>query len=435
MPSRALRLLRPLLSLLAATAALPAAAQSNYQPSPVAPRAMGMGGAGCGIVDGAAGMFYTPGSLAFGERGELSVSGNLYGLIGGRIGQGFGPGSSETYLTIAAVPTNVSGERHGFRLGKLSVSDRWGFGISVLSPINFKVAALASSKDQSALLVRTTSEFVYTIYVGMAYRVRPNLGVGMAIVTAYRQFQSSFDATVDRSSQYLQASQSLTAYTVSGALSFGVRAMPLPGLDLGVGLHLPLIPLFGFGDARERGVVITPFADGVGEYQRFGRKRDLEARYALPTRISFGASYRIAGRYVVALDLHVWTPHQYNAVLDKQTKEILNRVDLDWTVNLNLGFETKIRNRWPLRLGFFSDRSPVRRVFAGELASARQDLYGATISGGFRGTISENEVGLLASGGPTLSGAVDLASGTLQETRARGSQWRVFVTYSTQLHY
>lgn len=412
-------------------------AQSNYQPSPVAPHAMGMGGAGAASVDGAAGMYYTPGSLAFGERGELSVSGNLYGIVGGKVGQSFGPGTSETYLTIAAVPTNVSGERHGFKLGRFETSDRWGFGINVVSPINLKAASISASKDQAALVLRNNSEFVYTVYIGFAYRVRHNVGFGMAIVLAGRQFQSSFDATVDRPGRYLQASQSLTAYTVGGALAFGVRAFPTSRLSLGLGLHLPLINLFGWGDARERGVVVEfgPNGSDVTSFEKFGRKRTLDARYSLPLRITAGVAYTVPRRWAIAFDLHIWTPHEYNAVLDRNTKEILSHIDLDWTVNINVGVAWWLRQRWPLRFGFFTDRSPTRQVFPGELASVRQDLYGATASFGFRGTISDNEVGILASGGPTLTGAVDLASGTLEETRARGYQWRVFITYATQLHY
>lgn len=414
-----------------------ASAQSNYQPSPVAPRAMGMGGAGVGTVDGAAGLFYTPGSLAFGERGQLSVSGNLYGLIGGRFGQAFGPGIGETYVTIAAVPTNISIERHGLKFGKFKISERWSFGLSVLSPINFKIAAVASSKDQSALVLRTTSEFVYTVYLGVAYRVKRNLGVGVAIVTAYRQLQASFDATVDRPTSYLQASQSLTAYTVGGSVSFGVRGSPWQNVDLGLGLHLPLQHLFGWGESRERSVVITPVpgSDGLGMYEKFGRKHDLDARYALPTRITAGFAYTKPREWGVALDLHIWSPHRYNGIVDRDTKDVLTRIDLNWTVNLNVGGEIWLRGQYPLRFGFFTDRSPIRNVYVGEIANARQDMYGATISVGVRGAISDTEVGLLASGGPSLQGAVDLASGTLEETRASGYQWRLFLTYSTQLHY
>ncbi len=424
-----------LLPLLIASAAR---AQSNYQPSPVAPRAMGMGGAGVATVDGASGIYYSPGSLAFGHKGQLSVSGNLYGLIGGRIGQEFGPNTANTYVTIAAVPTNLSVERHGFKLGKLEVSDRWGFGISVLSPINVKIASISSSTDQSALVLRNTSEFVYTIYAGMAYRIRDNLGIGMALSTVYRQFQSSFDATIDRPGRYLQATQSLTAYTIGASVSFGARGEPIKGLTLGFGLHLPVTNLLGFGDARERVVVIDPIGpvgDGVGTYQKFGRTRKLAASYTVPARITAGLAYAATKRWTIAFDFHLWLPHSYNPLRDRDTKEILSRVDLNWTFNINVGVETWIKQKWPLRFGFFTDRSPTRQVYAGELASGRQDLYGATASVGMRGAISDNEFGVLVSGGPTQSGAVDLASGTLEETSAHGFQWRLFVTYSTLLHY
>ncbi len=412
-------------------------AQSGYQGYPVAPRALGMGGAITALAEGAGTLYYNPAGLAYGEHAELRVSGNLYGIHGATMNGAIGGGRADfRYMNIQVVPANMSFEIHGIKLGKINVSKRWGFGLSVLAPYAFAFDAVAENKAKGSIILRDADDLTYSIYAGFGYRVRKNLSLGISLVGVFRQYSARFNFTYDSAGRYASGSGELQTSTLGHSIAFGLRYNPREHLWLGLGLHLPLQHLASFNSTERTRLALFEQVSPDGQFvgATLEQSRKLDARYVIPLRLNIGFAWEVTQRWAIACGLYFWMPHDYNAAVDKDTHEVISVNRHAFTVNATLGAEVYLPKQIALRFGVYTDRSPLAKVTADSGLGDKVDLYGGTLSVGFRGKRSTSELGVVGAAGPVRGIGIDLLGGSFTTQPLDGTRWQVHFSYATSTH-
>ncbi len=408
-------------------------AQSGYQGYPVAPRGLGMGGTLTALGEGSASLYYNPAAVASGPRVRVQMSGSLYGLLGGTQRDAYGQNVSYRYMAFQVIPANLSMEVHGLKLGKLRLSNRWGFGVSILAPYSFKFSSVTNDRQSGSLVLRKIDDLTYSVYAGAGYQIASNAAVGVSLVAVYRNIEQSYLVQRDQPGFFLSGSGEQSLTTVGHTLAFGVRYSPRPHLWLGVGLHLPLQHLFSFNSREATRTAV--FVDGLGGATS---QRDVKvsARFVIPLRLNLGLGWQVDHRWAIAIGVQLWMPHTYNSAVEQGSDRVLAVNRHAFTANASIGLETWVRGgRNPIRFGFYTDHSPLTKPTLDSGLGDKVDLYGGTFSIGFRRTMFDSEVGLIGVGGPTRAIGFDLAGGTLQAREVQGVQWRVFLGYATALNY
>ncbi len=121
-------------------------------------------------------------------------------------------------------------------------------------------------------------------------------------------------------------------------------------------VQTPTVHLSGSGEFLYK--EITP--DGIaGVYIKHG-----DTRNSLPTTIRVGLGCRVPQEYAFGLDLSYHFPTSFNRLAGDDQDGIRRYYHLRrlGTTNVNLGGEYYIKERYPLRLGFFTNLSSAPKV-------------------------------------------------------------------------
>ncbi len=402
----------------------------NYQGYPVAPRTTGMGGAATALGRGVGNSFYNPASIAWGDK-ELvgDVSGNLFAGSLTSLSSQFGLETEAPRFSVQIIPSNLSLEWRGLKLGPLSLSDRWGLGVSVVAPFDVVLGSLVSSPDRSALVMVDSTERVYAISNTVAYQLTDELGIGLSLVAMYRQYDAI--AIVDRYDEnaFETAMLKQSRKSISHGLSVGAQWRPASGFRAGLSVRFPVTSVFGFGDDHGRATVRVA---GVPELARDVVDRRVEARYEQPWRFNLGLAWERERAFALAADVSVYTPLTYVSERDADTGATLQVTHLLPVVNFAVGAEFFVGGHG-LRTGFFSDHSPVPDD--GAVESPRVNRYGGTFSFDLERKLYRTEIGVLLSIGSVRSSTSDVASGTFQRIETSGTEFRGILTYSSTLKF
>lgn len=402
----------------------------NYQAYPLGPRTSGMGGAATALGSGAGNTFYNPAALAFSTLSNLEVAGNIFGLDGTSLSGEIGDATSHTNVSFFVIPSNLSIETHGLDLGPIHMSDRWGFGVSVVAPLNFSVSSTVASKNGATAVYRDAKETTYTIYNDLSYRLSDEVGLGVSIVAMYRNAETTSIAERDGSDSYQSLTYLRTEHTLGHTLAFGGQWRPTNGLRIGVAMRLPLQNVAGFGRERSR---TTTHDKSAGTLGLEIVDHTLDLKFELPYRIGLGVAYEREKRFAIAADLFVFTPYSYLAARDTDTGETLLTKHLQPVVNFAVGAELWLGSR-PLRFGLFTDFSPSGPVSV-DGASQRIDRWGATIGTNVQRAVFHTDIGLAFTIGRLETLGIDLSHGTFAPVVAQGLQWRGMITYASVLQY
>jgi len=397
-----------------------------------------MGGAITALADGADTLYYNPAGLAFGPGHQIQVTSSLYGITGTTLNGALGGGSADLRsMNLQVVPANISFEVKGLNLGRLHLSKRWGLGLSILAPYSFKFGAASEDRGLGKLYIRNLQESTYSVYLGVAYRIRDRLSFGLAIVAVFRQVDDAYDFSRDFGPVHVAASGEQNTMTLGHSLAFGVRYRPREHLWLGVGLHLPLQHLASFAStARNRFTVLKETAPGMFTGTTMSNSRDLDVRFTLPLRLNLGLAWEVSHRWALSAGITMWMPHEYNSIMDRATHTVLAVNRHAFTINAQAGAEVWLRRgTLPLRMGVFTSRSPIDHPTVDSGLGDKFDLYGGTVSIGFRRAFAESELGVLVAGGPVTGLGFDLVGGTFKESPLDGTRWEAMISYSTRLHY
>jgi len=352
---------------LSASCSLLPADDGNYQNYIVGERAAGMGGAAAACASSVDACYFNPAGLVDTPGSTISLSASLYGFYRYHVDNGWSVGEDMNLSSFVTIPSTFG--------SVWKVSDEWALSLSAFVPDRTSVNNLEVfdlrhfykySKDDQSLWIGPTA----------SYRLTPDLSVGVSAFGVYRTFSWFRDicwAGVGNFSEDIRYNDlSLLAlmggmYRIDGHWSTGLT------------LQTPTLHLTGSGEYLRK-------EDAFVSYME-----DATTRNGIPTKITAGVAYQERQKYAVACDLSYYFPASFNQLEgDNQfgnfTYYPLKR---DGTFNVNLGGEYYVKERYPVRMGFFTNLSTVpgydpENNYLNETRSypEKVDMYGITASVG-----------------------------------------------------
>lgn len=415
-----------LAALLAADAAR--ADESTFRPYLVGSRAAGMGGAFTALADDGSGAWYNPGGLAFVQSSQLSIAGSVYGLVSGSYGDALGDGHDFKYSGIDTLPTATAAIwRLGGPGGSADV-----FSISVFVPDSVRI-------DDRDMLGSRQNAFFYadqlqTVWAGLGWAHRSGrLGLGATVFGLLGTRLSQFDITavspIDPS-QFATITARTDETTYGAVASLGLRWDATDDLHLGLSVYSPAI---GFGKrrffARVTGGNVPPDGTTTSAVVNEG---SLHASPWQPLRLQGGVAARF-GALTLAADVQFLAARTVVDDADRAADGLTREIRRQAVLNGSVGLEWVVADRYPVRAGFFTDRSAAPGLVPVPSGAADPNptntslvhRLGGTFSVGVRTDHTSTDLGLCASGGT----GSDLVPDNLDFSATKVGRSRQLFTY------
>jgi len=344
------------------------ATDSKYQTYIVGDRAAGMGGAVVSIADSVDACYYNPAGLTQVKASTVSLSANLYGWQLYHIENGLFPGENVQGNSFVTIPSTMG--------GIWKYSPELSLAFSVLVPDRSSYNEMIAYQDSQHLYQFNTDD--QTIWVGpsAAYAITPELSLGLSLFGVYRSyseyvslFYEDYDASYAESRKFND---------VALAAVLGVQYRPGRDWNIGLSLQPPTAHIWDNGRTMEhilgRGILSN----------NYYYTEDVKTDNQLPTKIAVGVGRQVRGDYAFGLDLTYHLPTSYNLQQwqdlgqDNQVRIVRAPV-----LDMNLGGEYYILQKYPVRAGFYTGFSSVPEINEKDnYASANVDTYGLTFSVG-----------------------------------------------------
>lgn len=437
-----------------------AADPTNYQRYIIGERAIGMGGAQTAAVNDPMANLYNPAAMVFTASTMVSASKCLYSLDYRKIEGGYVPRSS--FDTTGDQPSidsvNLQHKNDLTLPSTLALTTRFGkklyrkgprrhaFGIAILVPnqdeFTFSPKVIDTGTDE--LRDRETyrlSESYKQIWMGVSYALRTHkkLGLGVSAFLAttsysrhmtFSRYGDSAECTLT-SCGFMEFKESdLSIDTVSLLFRVGALWEPHRSWRFGLVVSAPSILLGDLKLYKTAGSLkqtygaawVTGNADDYASY--FSDKYKLAVRTREPMSIRAGGAFLWNDSFTFDVDMSVFLPISYdriigNPVIDRACpagqeycdiirnenaspewydRGIYRSIDREAVVNVNLGWEAIINDKWTIRNGFYTDFSAAPRVEPSIIPQQmRVNHYGMGLSGGFRAQGYDISVGITGS--------------------------------------
>ena len=402
-------------TLLLAAAPPARADDTHYQNQLIGERALGMGGAFTAVATDPTASFYNPGGLAMTISSSISASLNLYGVEHRTIRDGhvstISGERTAVDLEATAFPTipTTFGVLRAFGDRFADGSRRHAVAFSMLIPdqTSFSYDATIGRSGQTDLDVLRVSETDRTLWVGPTYAVRvsDDLALGLSAFVAMRTFSRSYSRAMETptahpaerpGSDYFEFNRVDTSFdTFALLLRLGAMYRVTPELQVGLSLGFPSIHVYGDGSlSNQFGYAwLEGLDDPYGDF-RLESAGGLPAESFEPLDLRLGFAWKPAPETLLAVDvsyhlptiepyerIHLWSADRARVQYDDL---FAPEVDRRGVLNVNLGFECTLAEKWPLRVGAFTNfssappHSPVRPGLE------RVDIIGGTFSLGYR---------------------------------------------------
>ena len=351
------------------------ATDGRYREYVVGERAGGMGGAALAVASDVDAIFYNPAGLAKSKGDSISLSANLYGLERYETEGGLDWGEDAKSSSFVSVPAAMGGVKR--------FSDEWVGGFGVFTPKMEKRHLVSASPDRTG-----SSHIDYddqTVWIGPAAAWAPagsrfSLGAGVFAVyrdcsvseSSYRKFDHNENGALDLQMLGLLA-------------TFGAQADLGDGWSAGASVQTPTLRVWDDGKLSVNGSFSGVDGMDLGLYTT-----DVRADNYIPWQLAAGVG-KSGENWSVALDA-IWHPSA-NYDLARWNIDGLRfeqRTHLHSVLDVSLGGEYVVADRYPVRAGFYTAMSAVRVPDDPadiDFVSNDVDMYGVTFSVGRR---SEN---------------------------------------------
>lgn len=445
-------MLRALLLSLLALAPLAHADELHFSTFRFGQRAMGMGGAVTAYADEPEATFYNPAGLAMLGGTRFSGALNFIGFDR-RTQRGalrdaafFQPGDldSEEFVAIPAssVLTSTFAEgRHVLALSTFLQSD---------SEEDFSGSHEQALTGDTYDFVRFTTERrredeILLRGVSWGYRGGPTWAVGASVFLA-RQIRREvarraevLQRVSNGDSLFLDVSTREESTTHGLLARVGALWRPSERWSFGIACSTPSVTVLGEGKVGYTQIRSGGLA-GDDRPLLVDERVDLDATTVLPADCRAGLAWRVPDRLVVGFDVAVHLPVDYDRytltpALAPRADELQAHVQTDAVVNAAVGLEWRASDRWPLRVGLFTNRTAAPAIDArpAALAPAHVDLYGATASLGYLGDDGSVNVGAelqVGSGEDAISADLESLRADRDFIRVDRSEWRLLLFVS-----
>jgi hypothetical protein len=209
-----------------------------------------------------------------------------------------------------------------------------------------------------------------SLWVGLAaaWKIGPRVAVGATLFTTIRTglYQRStgliaqlYDqGSTAEKSRYAMAEQDELHFSHFGLLGLvGVLISPTPEFHLGAAFRTPSVELRGKGDLA---VSSTPPLPDGGFKLEVTKYDGVTFHDKQPLKATLGLAYIAPRRFGVSLDFSLYGPIGEYAVLEYEADPSVaaeHRMEKKLVWQINAGGEDYLTRAFPLRLGFFTDRS------------------------------------------------------------------------------
>ena len=364
---------------LAATCAF--ASDGHYREYVVGDRAAGMGGAAIAIGTDVDSVFYNPAGLVRAEADSISLSANLYGLERYSTDNDKEIGIKDKSSSFVSIPGAFGGTSR--------ISDDMVAGFGVFTTKNEKRHLITRSRDNRMFTnYNTTDE---TVWLGPALGWAPQgsrFSFGAGIFGVYRDYSTSESFT---------RGGEVTANGAMDIKAFGVLATIGTQVDLGDGwsvgatFQTPSLRLW------DDGVISISGTDLEDNASRGVYSSDVRADNYIPLQLAAGIG-KSGKDWAAALDA-TWHPstHYDLARWDIDGMRAEQKMHLHSVLDVSLGGEYVVAERYPIRAGFYTAMSAIRvpdDPETTEFATSDVDMYGFTFSVGRRNKLMSVNLGL-----------------------------------------
>lgn len=420
-----LRLFRFSLALSLAALFGPAALadESHYQNFLLGERAAGMGGAYTAIADDPSATYYNPAGLVNAKSGILSANLNFYGLQqqslanafhveGGSVVGGLSQSVGAAVSQLNTVP-GTAGAVHGLGDPDATGHYRHAWALSVLVPdqTSGNVLAYVIPRATGNLSSLSETTFDQTVLVGLGYGFRfdDRWSFGASANAMYRQITRDFRNI--NAAGYGPNGPSTTFFEDNITLKLAVlglyaQAGALYKLNsqwtFGATLASPSWTIYSTASTDEvqvsEGSAASP--SGLTEVNQPNLRGDTR----LPAHGRLGAAYQPLPKLLLTADFSLWAVVHYGLIdgasANQRLPSFVNGIDRQITPNFDLGVQYTFADKYPVRVGFFTNLSSAPALGPGpEPQLDTIDLYGFTVGFTLPGVHTESTFGVICSFG------------------------------------
>ena len=353
------------------------AGESNYQPFIVGERAAGMGGAVVAMADGMDACFYNPAGLGREERNSISVNGTLYGIQNFSTKDAAFPGEEFDISSFVTIPTGLSAVK------KLREGTAASF--SVFVPAQSSAREIKAFPDRQHYYNYSHDDQMLLLGPSIGQVVNEKLSIGASVFGIYQtasDFQNLYwgDYSYTYTANY--------KYSVMGVVgTVGAQYQFSTDWFVGIAVTTPSGTVDGNGRIQLSQVMGDEHIASADSLYL----DDMDADNGLPAHVRLGLGWQKKGVGSAGLDVTHHLSRNYKWMEGLQDGEAVTIwQERKAVTDVQLGGEYWVRNRYPLRAGFFTSFSSATDLDVEDTSTPNQiDLYGVTTS---VGVVGENVI-------------------------------------------
>ena len=372
-PMKTTRRLYRAAAVLVMTATGALANEANYQNFVIGERAAGMGGAGSALASTLDACYYNPAGLGHVEHNTISLSANLYGWQRYNSEDSLAPGEDASTVSFVSIPSSMS--------TILDLGPKGAVAFSAFVPNRSSLAVILAFTDSRHFYKASLDDQTLRIGPSAGYRVSPDFTFGVSVFGLYRTY-SAFQNVYKGTDVSAGAGSRDLKYNNLGALAMlGAQYQPIRNWKLGFTFQTPSVNISGSGEFH-------------GDYINIGQQEDSDFAYAdnmdsrnnIPAKMVFGLGWEKAGTAAFGIDVSWHLANSYNRLygtFDRTGEPAISKYRNEAVVDVSIGGEVYVYQRYPIRTGFFTSHSAAPDVDVHSMDYPAQiDLYGITASVG-----------------------------------------------------
>lgn len=372
------------LALIVGFASPAAAGVYTYYDVMIGGRSAQMGGAYTGVAEDGAAAYFNPAGLGQITTPSMSISANgldiqTYTLEKRLFGQDLTFRSNAFYPSAWSVVRTLGEYRVAFSAIVPS-------NLDVISTTNFRDVILAGQPFPVGLIDSRIKDRVYLIGPSLAFRITPTLMVGATLYYWYGEALRETTLFFGGSSGQSQVGQfNRTSTTTHGLLGqIGFLAKPSERYSVGLLLRAP-VPLDQTTKVDNQEY---SFDAPSGIFTNTFSQAEKSHSVRRPPGAAVGFALHPLPDMTFSIDLSYYGSAGYTV----SSREI----ELRPVLNGAVGFEKMMIPKFPIRAGFYSNRSAAPRLndTPGEVQDDHVDSYGFTLGVGYLDELSTFDVGM-----------------------------------------
>lgn len=350
------------------------ATDGRYRDFVIGERAGGMGGAAIAVASDVDAIFYNPAGLAHSQGDSISLSANLYGREHHRTKGGLDWGEDDKSDTFVTIPGAMGGVKR--------FSDELVGGFGVFAPKQEKRHMIAADSARSNFDHGDYND--QTLWIGPAFSWAPadsDFSIGAGIFAVYRDCSIS-ESAYQRGVGSMNGAIDLS---VLGLLaSVGAQYDLGDGWSVGATFQTPTARIWDDGTLSINGIDATDGNDpNYGIYST-----DVKADNYIPWQLGVGIGRTDPGVWGFALDALYHPSHSFDLMRwNINGVPVSQSMHLHSVLDVSLGGEYVVAERYPIRAGFYTAFSSIRvpdDPDNTDFITTDVDMYGVTFSVGRR---------------------------------------------------